>query len=69
MRACLKKSIAIGVCALATMLVMGCGPDETDPLQSSRNAWKSQQAERQQSVREAQRQTAELMRDLGVSRP
>jgi uncharacterized protein YjiS (DUF1127 family) len=69
MRACLKKSIAIGVCALAATLVMGCGPDETDPLQSSRNAWKSQQAERQQSVREAQRQTAELMRDLGVSRP
>ena len=69
MRACLKKLAAIEVCALAAMLVVGCGPDETDPLQSSRDAWKAQQAERQQSVREAQRQASDLMRDLGVGRP
>ena len=69
MRACLKKSAAFEACALAAMLVVGCGPDETDPLQSSRDAWKSQQAERQQSVSEAQQQASELMRDLGVGRP
>jgi PBP1b-binding outer membrane lipoprotein LpoB len=69
MRACLKKSAAIEACALAAMLVVGCGPDETDPLQSSRDAWKSQQAEQQQSVSEAQQQASELMRDLGVGRP
>ena len=69
MRAYLKKLAVFEACALAAMLVVGCGPDETDPLQSSRDAWKSQQAERQQSVSEAQQQASELMRDLGVGRP
>ncbi len=44
----------------------GCGPEQDDPLKDSRDSWKSQQQEHRDAIRDAQRQQAELMRDLGV---
>jgi hypothetical protein len=54
---------------MVACLTCGCGPEQEDPLQGSRDAWKAQQQTHQEALREAQRQQAELMRDLGVGGP
>ncbi len=51
---------------VTAVVLGGCGPEQDDPLQGSRDAWKVQQQEHREAMREAQRHQAELMRDLGV---